>query len=208
MAQRGRGRLSTIDTLPEAAEPVVATALQELRQRKKPQLQILAELNGSLADLGVKSISKSAFNRKALWLAAYGQQLENAREIASIMAERLDAAPEGDVGLLLNETIKTIIFDVMSEASISDESPSMKMLHQASESLMALERARKLNVDARKVIEVNFRAKAEEAVDRAAKEKGLSADTVTAIKRAILGIRDDAKDGGKEKAAEKTTVTA
>jgi len=193
MAQRGRGRLSSIDTLPEAAEPIVATALQDLRQRKKPQLQILAELNGSLADLGVKSISKSAFNRKALWLAAYGQQLENAREIAGIMAERLDAAPEGDVGLLLNETIKTIIFDVMSEASISDESPSMKMLHQASESLMALERARKLNVDARKVIEVNFRAKAEEAVDRAAKEKGLSADTVTAIKRAILGIRDTAK---------------
>jgi hypothetical protein len=59
MAQRGRGRLSTIDTLPEAAEPIVAMALQDLRQRKKPQLQILAALNGSLADLGVKSISKS-----------------------------------------------------------------------------------------------------------------------------------------------------
>jgi hypothetical protein len=117
------------------------------------------------------------------------------------MAERLDAAPEGDVGLLLNETIKTIIFDVMSEASISDESPSMKMLHQASESLMALERARKLNVDTRKVIETTFLAKAEEAVDRAAKEKGISADTVSAIKRHILGVRDDVKDA-------KTTVPA
>jgi Protein of unknown function (DUF3486) len=184
-----RGRLSSIDQLPEAAEPHVAHAMQELRLRQKPQVQILAELNGNLADLGVKSISKSAFNRKSLWLASYGQQIENAREIAGVMAERLDAAPEGDVGLLLNETLKTMIFDVLAEASLSPDSASMLMLQQASKSLMALEQSRKLSVDTRTNIMKTFAKKAGEAVDSVGKAKGLTSDTVTEIKRQILGIR-------------------
>jgi hypothetical protein len=114
MAKTRRGRLSSIDLLPEQAEPHVLAALKELRERKKPQQQILAELNAALADYGIKPISRSAFNRKALWLAAYGRQLEHAREIAAILAERLDEVPAGDVGLLLGETLKTIIFDVLS----------------------------------------------------------------------------------------------
>jgi hypothetical protein len=189
-AKRGRGRLSTIDKLPEAAEPFVASAMQALREREKPQVQILAELNGNLADLGVGSISKSAFNRKSLWLAAYGQQIENAREIAGVLAERLDQAPDGDVGLLLNETIKTMVFDVLSDASLSAKSPSMQMLLQAAESLMALERARKLSVDTRSTIMTKFAKQAEAAVDRVGKAKGLTGDTVAEIKRQILGIRE------------------
>jgi Protein of unknown function (DUF3486) len=189
MTKRGRGWLSSIDLLPEAADPFIAQAMQDLRQRNKPQDQILIELNGNLADLGIKSITKSAFNRKSLWLASYGQQIENAREIASVMAERLDAAPEGDVGLLLNETLKTMIFDVLADASLSPDSASMKMLLQASESLMALERSRKLSVDTREQIETKFVKKASEAVDRVGKAKGLTSDTVTEIKRQILGIR-------------------
>ena len=185
-----RGRLSSIDLLPEAAEPVIADAMGELRRRKKPQAQILAEMNASLADLGVKSISKSAFNRKALWLAAYGAQMENAREIAAIVGERLEEAPEGDVGLLLGETLKTLIFDVLSEASLSAKSPSMVMLNLASESLANLERARKLSVETRKKIETDFRREATAAVDLVAREKGLAADTVRAIKRQILGVRE------------------
>jgi hypothetical protein len=186
--KRGRGRLSSIDSLPEAADPFIAAAMQDLRLRAKPQVQILAELNGNLADLGVKSISKSAFNRKSLWLASYGQQIENAREIAGVMAERLDAAPEGDVGLLLNETLKTMIFDVLAEASLSPDSASMKMLMQASESLMALERSRKLSVENRTSVQA-FAKKANEAVDRVGRSKGLKSGTVAEIKRQILGIR-------------------
>ena len=126
--RRGRGRLSSIDLLPEEAEPAVMRAMDALKERKKPQAQILRVLNMELEALGIKPISKSAFNRKALWLATYGRQLEQAREIASVWAERLNETPEGDVGMLLGETLKTLIFDVMSESSLSKKSPSMVML--------------------------------------------------------------------------------
>jgi len=191
MARRTRrGRLSSIDLLPEAAEPHVALAIQELKERKKPQAQILDELNANLADHGIKPVSKSAFNRKALWLASYGEQLARAREIAAVLAEQLDNAPEGDVGLLLGETIKTLVFDVVSEASLSDRSASMKMLATAAEALRDLERARELSVKTRAQIMRDFSRKAEDAVERVARERGLSADTVADIKRQILGVRE------------------
>jgi hypothetical protein len=189
MAKSKRGRLSSIDLLPEQAEPHVLAALKALRERKKPQQQILAELNAALADYGIKPISRSAFNRKALWLAAYGLRLQHTREIAAIVAEKLDEVPAGDVGLLLGETLKTIIFDVLSEASLSDESASMKMLAQASIALRNLEQARRMSVQTRQKIMTDFVRKAGEAVEKVAEQRGLTAETVEVIKAQILGVR-------------------
>lgn len=190
--RRGRGRLSSIDILPEEAEPAVMRAMDALKERKKPQAQILRVLNLELEALGIKPISKSAFNRKALWLATYGRQLEQAREIASVYSERLQETPDGDVGMLLGETLKTLIFDVLTEASLSKKSPSMVMLGVASEALRNLEKAREMSVNNRIKIEREFIKDAKKAVDRVAKEKGLSKDTISAIKSQILGVRDQA----------------
>ena len=175
--------------LPEDAEPAVQRAFAALKDRKHPQAQILRVLNMELEALGAKPISKSAFNRKALWLASYGRQLEQAREIASVWAERLDETPDGDVGLLLGETLKTLIFDVLTETTLSAQSPSMVMLGVASEALRNLEKARELSVTTRVKIERDFIKDAKKAVDRVAKEKGLSKDTISAIKSQILGVR-------------------
>ncbi|MBK9080196.1 MAG: DUF3486 family protein [Hyphomicrobium sp.] len=190
-SRKGRGRLSSIDTLPEDAEPAIVKALQALKDRKKSQAEILRVLNTDLdaLDLDIKPISKSAFNRKALWLASYGKQLENAREIASVWAEKLDETPEGDVGMLLGETLKTLIFDVLAEASMSQTSPSMVMIGVASEALRNLEKARELSVATRTKIETNSLKKANKADEKAGKEKGLSKDTISAIKSQILGVR-------------------
>lgn len=190
--RRGRGRLSSIDLLPEEAEPAIMRAMDALKERKKPQAQILRVLNVELEAIGAKPISKSAFNRKALWLASYGRQLEQAREIASVWGERLQETPDGDVGMLLGETLKTLIFDVLTEASLSKKSPSIVMLGVASEALRNLEKAREISVNNRIKIEREFIKDAKKAVDRVAKEKGLSKDTITAIKSQILGVREAA----------------
>lgn len=113
----GRGRLSSIDLLPEEAQPCVSAALAALSERKRTQEDIRRELNECLARLGLAPISRSAFNRKALQIAAVGRQLQQAREVAAVMAEKLSDLPEGDIGLLLIEALKTLIYDViMNEA--------------------------------------------------------------------------------------------
>ncbi len=186
-----RGRLSSIDLLPDEAAPCVAKAFDALKKRKETQANILRRLNGelSLLDLGLKPISKSAFNRKALWLASYGHQMQTTREIASVWAEKLDETPDGDVGMLLGETIKTLLFDVLTEVAMSKKAPSMVMLGVASEALRNLEKAREISVATRVRIETNFIKQANKAVDKAGKAKGLSKDTISAIKSQILGVR-------------------
>jgi hypothetical protein len=150
MAKGKRGRLSSIDLLPDEARPHVIAAMAALKERQRSQDEIRDELNTHLLALGCAPISKSAFNRKALWLAGYGEQLTQAREVAAILAEKLNEAPAGDVGLLLNETIKTMVYDVIMEGSLDEESSSIGMLKEAALTLFRLEQARKISVVTRK----------------------------------------------------------
>jgi hypothetical protein len=92
------------------------------------------------------------------------------------------------------ETLKTIIFDVLSEASLSDESASMKMLAQASIALRNLEQARRMSVQTRQKIMTDFVRKAGEAVEKVAEQRGLTAETVDAIKAQILGVRPESTE--------------
>jgi hypothetical protein len=192
MTAAKRRRLNSIDLLPEDAQPDISWAYEELKARNMPQLQILAELNKRLADRGLKGISKSAFNRRALWLMAQGDAIIRAREIASVMAEKLNDAPQGDIGLLLNELIKSIVFDIISNAQLTDK-VSMNMVVNAAVALDKLENARKISVDTRGKIAKDFAKAASEAVDKAGAAKGLSKETVEDIKAKILGIDLGAK---------------
>ncbi len=121
--KRGRGRLSSIDLLPEWAEPAVTAALAKLRDNKLPQLQILDEFNAELRALAFAAgvvdppqISSSAFNRKTMRLAQHGRRLAETREIASALASKLEAGGDEDLTLMLAETIKTLVFEMLERA--------------------------------------------------------------------------------------------
>ncbi len=190
----GRGRLSSIDLLPEEAAPCVRAALDALAARKRTQEDIRAELNDCLARLGLGPISRSAFNRHALRMAAVGKQLQQAREVAAVMAEKLDDLPEGDIGLLLIEAIKTLVYDVVMDEALREQDgrEGLKMLSRAADAVMRLERARKTNAETRRLAMRAFARQAEEAVERAGREAGLSAEAVAQIRREVLGVVEKA----------------
>lgn len=148
--RQGRGRLSSIELLPEHADEAVRWAMDALASREFTQTLILERFNEMLADLDppVGPISASAFNRYSMRFAAQARRLSEAREMAATLAERLDDMPEGDVGLMLGETIKALINDVLLDGMISGESPSMKNLLAAAEAVQRLEAARKSNIEA------------------------------------------------------------
>ncbi len=188
--RRGRGRLSSIEQLPPEAEPFVAAAIQALNERSCTAEEIRGELNAHLLSLpDCEPISRSAFNRYSLQLAASGRRIAQAREMASIFAEKIDEMPDGDIGLLLVETIKTMIYDVMMDATLDGESPSIKMLVTAAEAVERLEKARNANVRTAKLKRDNFVEDAATAAVEAATKRGLSAETVDQIKHAVLGVK-------------------
>jgi hypothetical protein len=185
----GRGRLSSIDLLPDEALPDVQWAIEELKARRRTADSIRDELNQRLLSIpGCKPISKSSFGRYSLHLAAHGAAMMQLRDAAAMFAERMDEEPDGDVGLLLVETIKSLVYSVMM-AEQDKETPDMKMLKAAADAVYSLEIARRTNLKAAHVKREKFITQAADEVEKAAKEAGLSADRAAQLRREVLGVR-------------------
>jgi Protein of unknown function (DUF3486) len=187
-ADRKRGRLSSIDLLPEEAWPHVKLALAALAENKREAESIREELNLHLSGIdGCQPISRSAFNRKSLQLAKIGMDISRAREMAAVFAEKVNDMPEGDVGMLINEMCKVIIYNMTAEASAMDMEASAKMMKEVSLAVYRLEQAGAISVKRRSLIVDRAKAEAGEAVKTVAKAKGLTGDVVNSILDQILG---------------------
>lgn len=190
MAVGKRGRPSSIDMLPDEAQADVQWAIGELNSRKRTAESIRLELNERLLGLGCDPISASSFNRYSLFISRHGHAMQQVRGVAALIAERMDEEPDGDVGLLLGETIKTMIYDVMMQEALSNEAPSMKMLLAAAEAVQRLELARSTSLKAAKFKREHFIQQAAEIAESVAKESGLSAEAAAKVRRDVLGVRN------------------
>lgn len=187
MAEARRGRLSSIDLLPDEAFPVVKAAIAALSERRRTQEDIRDELNTHLLGMGLDPVSKSAFSRYSLHLAVYGARIAKAREIAGVFAEKMEDVPKGDLGLLIGETMKTIIYDVVLSLSMEDEAASMDILKDTALTLQRLENARKSTISGM-VTRKDMARQVDAAVTVAATESGASAETIDMIRRRVLGV--------------------
>lgn len=191
-AHRQRRRLNSLDKLPDDCREDVAWAYEAIRDRQLEQGEILDELNRRLEVKGEGPISRSAFSRASIRVARMGQRLEETREIAAAVSEKLDVGGGEDVTLLLSETIKMMVYEMLENAGeLSADSATAKMMSNLSAALYRAEQSRKLSAEVRAKIEREFAKEAEEAVDKVARKQGLTGETVAAIKTQILGIRKD-----------------
>jgi len=192
--ERGRGRLSSIEQLSDECREDIDWAIGELKARKREQKDILEAFNLRLCSKGYEPVSKSAFNRYSLKLARHWSAMMQVREAAAAVAERFDEEPDGDVGLLIGETIKMLVYEAVSDVPMDDASASIKMLAQAAHALQRLEQARGTNIKTALIKREKFIKDAAAQVEKAMKQNGIGADTIETVKKAILGV-PDAEDG-------------
>ena len=194
---RGRGRLSSIDLLPEEAQEDVQWALAELAARKRTQEDILQSFNLRLAVKGLEPISKSAFNRKAIRTANTAYRLGEVREIAGVLAERFTEETDRDaeqLTILVSEMIKSLIFEMLESARSLKANPlTAEMMANLANALKASEQAEKVAADKKEKVSSmreRTKAQADEAIERVAAIKGLSAEAKEAFRRELFGIID------------------
>ncbi len=193
----GRGRLSKIDLLPEECDEVVAWAAQELADRDRTQTEIYPEFKQKLIAIqGEHGIdfdipSFTAFNRYSLKLSQLTRRIEQTREIAATISERMDAESSDDLTLIAAETIKTLVFEILSAKGEAGIDP--KGAKALADALRSATLAQNVSTQRRKTIQQEYEAKAEKAIERVAKEKGLSADTISQLRHDFLGVRPKAK---------------
>lgn len=182
--RKGRGRLSSIDLLPEEAEADIVWVNEELRAGKRLQVDILEEFNSRLADHGITPIQKSSFNRYSVRKARQFRELDEQRRISSELVKSLGSSGTDELTIAVAEMVKMSAFKIL-EDGLADPKGVMELARAA----QAAASAQKISADHRRQIEAEFAAKAVKAVDQVAKAKGLTPDTISEIKAQILGVK-------------------
>lgn len=186
--QRGRGRLSSLDLLPEEAQDDLIWACQQLAERQRTQADILFEFNDRLEAKGIERVSKSAFNRKAIRIAAATRRQRETREIFSALSGDIDPARIDEHSIVLGEFLKTLIFELLQPGSAEHDADSAMKLSKGFKEIMV---GQKISADRRAAEEKRANEKAVAAIEAVGKAKGLTMETVEAIKNNVLGIRKE-----------------
>ncbi|WP_428429523.1 DUF3486 family protein [Pararhizobium sp.] len=190
-----RGRLTGIEMLPEACAPIVAWAAGELQNRERSQTEIYKDFVSKLeglaqeyrGELEFTIPSFTAFNRYSIKLATLTQRLNDTREIAATLADKFDAKASDDLTLIAAEAIKTLIFELLTNAGEAgiDAKGAMSLAN----ALRSATQAQGASTARRQKVEKEFGEKVTEAVQAVAKAKGMSAETSDAILGQILGVQ-------------------
>lgn len=195
MGKQGRGRLSSIEQLPEPCSQVIVWASEELRRRERTQIEIYQEFYQKLeairleyrGELVFTIPSFSSFNRHSLKLAALARRMDDTREIAGSLAKSFDAEASDDLTVIAAEAIKTLIFEILTDAGESGVDPKGAM--QLANALRSASQAQGVSTSRRKKVEDDFEQKVNEVMDKAGTQVGLSAEQVAQVRRDILGVR-------------------
>ena len=177
-------RQSSIDALPADVRRWLERALTENNFTGYQQLENLAREKGYI-------LSKSAIHRYGVKIerrfSAIKASTEAARLLTEGAADDQDARSEAVIALVQTEMFESILN--LQEASEEDLDPGERiaLLSKAAKNIATLARA---SVNQKKFrLEIQSKAEAAAAnVEKIAKKGGLSAESVEALRREILGI--------------------
>ncbi|WP_235207460.1 DUF3486 family protein [Halomonas salina] len=188
-------RVSTIERLPDDVREQLQALLRDPRVT---QLETTERINQILEAEGHdERLSKSAVNRYAVRMNEVGEKLRQSREVAEMWIAKLGAQPQGQMGHLVNEMLRSMAFDLalkLQEGELTEQSmPAViEMVKELSLSVTRLEKASSENVKREELIRKQERERAAEEAAEAAESslanQGMSRDAIDAIKRDILGI--------------------
>lgn len=186
--RRGRGRLSSLEMLPEEAQDDIVWALGQLNERKRTQADILFELNDRLDVKGIPEVSRSAFNRRATRLNRRSAQLEERRFVYAGIADRLTPEEVSKSDIVLGEFLKVLI-DELLDSDTLDSKNAMELAKAYKETVVAqrhsAEHRRKLEAEAQSKL-----TKAVDAVEGALAKNGTTdgAEVLRKIREDVYGI--------------------
>lgn len=179
--REGRGRLSSIDLLPEEAEPDVVWALEQLRERTMPGNAILDEFNKRLADRGIASVSKSAWSRYAVRKAIQFRRLDEVQRMSGELVKSLGTDGPDQVTVAVAEMLKLAAFQRLEEGETST-----KGIMELARALSSAVGAQKTSAEHRRQLEQDVLKRVDKAIEKAGEDSG-SPDAQAVLKR----IRED-----------------
>ena len=116
------GQPSKIAKLPDEYREQLNAMLRDPRIDQK---DVAPKINAVLEAAGLPDrVSKSGVNRYKIKMDKAGKKMRESREMAKMWIAQLGAAPQGQVGHLINEVLRTLAFDMtlhLQEGEITEE---------------------------------------------------------------------------------------
>lgn len=190
MLRKGRGRLSSIDLLPEDAQPEISWARVELEKRERLQKDIHAEFNARLADKGIGPISASAFGRHSIKVAEMDRRRREFNDHSEHFSKNYDPKKKDDYTTMIADTIKMLIYEIIQGASDAGFNP--KQAKEMAEALRALVSAEKVSTEVKEKVEKQLAERVEAVTETIGREAGLSEDRIAQLRRDFLGVKEAA----------------
>lgn len=175
--REGRGRLSSIDMLPEEADEDIAWALEQLRERKLPSVVILVGFNDRLVAKGIKPISKSAWSRYAVRKAIQFRKLDEARRMSAELVSQLGPAGADEVTVMVAELLKIAMAELLETGELNS-----KAVMELARGLQSVVSAQKTSAEHRRKLQEELLAKVDKAIEKAGKDDA-GGDAQAALKR-------------------------
>ncbi len=183
------GKRSTIARLPE---DILAKLQELLRDPRVTQLEATARINEILRSEGyTEKISKSAVNRYSVRMEKVGEKIRQQREIAKMWIARLGAAPQTEMGNLLNESLRGMVFEFqmkLQDMEIDEENMPMlsKFMKDLALTIQRLEASSTMYVKREQLMKIS------ENVKKEARAAGVDEETVRILdKAAVKAIREE-----------------
>lgn len=173
------GRKSAIVQLDPAIREAVDAAIREGRATLQQIVDLIQGMGGQASLTSVHRYRRSAEQQMQRW--------RDAQEVAKVWIGRLESEPNGDVGRLLSEMLKTLAFQVAGEMG-EGEAQSAKDVMMLSAALRNVGAFDTLSLEREIKIRREVAAQAAAAADKVIRKGGMSHDAAAEIRRAILGV--------------------
>lgn len=173
-------RPSKIDRLPQEVRDLIA----ELRGQGRTLDEILDKLRELAVD-----VSRSGLHRHIQDIEKLSEQIQSSRAIAEALIKRHGEAPESRTARLNIELLHSIIMRTYASGDGGPIQLTPKETQCLADALHRLARASRDDLETTIRLRREVVDQAAKAAEKAARAKGLSAETVDAIKAEILGIK-------------------
>jgi hypothetical protein len=186
--RKGRGRLSTLDMLPDEAQPDLVWLNQELRENKRPQVELLDIFNARLATHGLEPISKSTFSRYSVRKAVQFKELDATMRMSRELAEMLGTDSADKMTITLSNLLQVTAVKLIEAEGSSLAAKDLMELGRAAQAAIG---AQKQSADYRRLLEREFVQKVEEAKKEVAavgRAHGVSPDAMQKITDILSGV--------------------
>jgi hypothetical protein len=177
-------RRSKIEQLDPRVREIVDQLVREGRASIDDIVARLRELLGE-----TDAPSRSSVGRYAMRAKAQMARYREAQEVAKVWIGKLDAEPEGDVGRLLSEMLRTVAFQTLGELGGRGdgevEAGEVMLLARAIKDLAS---ADKLSAERELRIRREIATKAADVVTETARAQGMSEDQARFWREKVLGV--------------------